>query len=129
MREIGKIGVPVSILNKESKLSKEEFEKIKEHPLIGLKILEPIKAYKDALPIVVQHHEKFNGSGYPNGLSGDAIDIGARILAVADVFDAVTSERPYRAGLIEEQALTLITEESGTHFDPVVVKAFLTAVS
>ncbi len=93
-----------------------------------MRILEPISAYEDVLPIVSQHHEKFNGKGYPYGLSGEDISLGARILAVADVYDAVVSDRPYRDGWVEEKAIKMITGEAGSHFDPKVVKAFLAAI-
>ncbi|MCD4720300.1 MAG: HD domain-containing protein [Desulfobacula sp.] len=128
LHDIGKIGVPLAILDKPGKLNDEEFNKIKDHPLIGLRILEPISAYEDVLPMVSQHHEKFNGKGYPYGLSGEDIALGARILAVADVYDAVVSDRPYRDGWVEEKAIKMITEESGKHFDPKVVNAFLAAI-
>ncbi len=128
LHDIGKIGVPLSILDKPGKLNDDEFTKIKDHPSIGLRILEPISAYEDVLPIVSQHHEKFNGKGYPYGLSGEDISLGARILAVADVYDAVVSDRPYRDGWVEEKAIKMITGEAGSHFDPKVVKAFLAAI-
>ena len=128
LHDIGKIGVPISILDKPGRLTDEEFEKVKEHPLIGMKILEPIPAYVDVLPVVSQHHERYNGQGYPYGLAGQEIVIGARILAVADVYDAVVSDRPYRNGWIEEKAIRMITDEAGKHFDPLVVKAFLAAI-
>lgn len=125
LHDIGKIGVPLSILDKPSKLNDEEYEIVKEHPSIGAKILEPIEAYADAIPIVLQHHEKFNGRGYPAGIAAEDISLGARILAVADVYDAVASDRPYRSGWVEEKAIKLITENSGKDFDPKVVEAFL----
>lgn len=129
LHDIGKIGTPLAILDKPDRLTDAEFEKIKEHPVIGAQILEPIDAYADVLPIVLQHHEKYNGKGYPYGIAGEDIVIGARILAVADVYDAVVSDRPYRQGWIEKKAVEMITEESGKHFDPKVVDAFLTAIS
>ncbi|MFH0726825.1 MAG: HD domain-containing phosphohydrolase [Pseudomonadota bacterium] len=125
LHDIGKIGIPVSILDKPSALTPEEYEIVKQHSAIGAKILEPIEAYAEVIPIVLQHHEKYGGKGYPNGLSGDGIVLGARILAVADVFDAVASDRPYRQGWIEEKAINLITENAGKDFDPLVVEAFL----
>ena len=125
LHDIGKIGVPVAILDKPGKLDDEEYRIIKKHPQIGAKILEPIAAYKEIIPIVLQHHERHDGKGYPAGLSGDAIDIGARILAVADVFDALTSERPYREGWALERVIDLITHEASRQFDPDVVEAFL----
>ncbi len=129
LHDIGKIGIPLSILDKPGKLTKAEFETIKEHPSIGASILEPIEAYADVIPIVLQHHEKINGKGYPQGLAGEDIVIGAKILAVADVYDAVASDRPYRLGWIKDKAVDLISGEAGTHFDPAVVDAFLVAVS
>jgi len=125
LHDIGKIGVPVAILDKPGKLDDEEYRIIKKHPQIGAKILEPIAAYKEIIPIVLQHHERHDGKGYPAGLSGDAIDIGARILAVADVFDALTSDRPYREGWALERVIDLITHEASRQFDPDVVEAFL----
>ncbi len=129
LHDIGKIGTPLSILDKPDRLTDEEFEKIKEHPVIGAQILEPIDAYADVIPIVLQHHEKYNGTGYPYGLAGEDIVISARILAVADVYDAVVSDRPYRQGWIEKKAIDMITQEAGKHFDPKVVDAFLSAIS
>ncbi len=129
LHDIGKIGIPLAILDKPDRLTDEEFEKIKEHPVIGAQILEPIDAYADVIPIVLQHHEKYNGKGYPYGISGEDIVIGARILAVADVYDAVVSDRPYRQGWIEKKAVEMITGESGKHFDPKIVDAFLSAIS
>ena len=125
LHDIGKIGVPAAVLDKPGKLDDEEYRIIKMHPQIGAKILEPIAAYKKVIPIVLQHHERYDGKGYPAGLSGDAIDIGARILAVADVFDALTSERPYREGWALERVIDLITHEAGRQFDPHIVEAFL----
>ena len=129
LHDIGKIGIPLAILDKPDKLNDEEYGKIKDHPLIGARILKPIKAYEDIIPIVEQHHERYDGNGYPHGLKDDSISIGARILAVADVYDAVTSSRPYREGWVKEKGISLIDRESGTHFDPQVVKAFHVALS
>jgi putative nucleotidyltransferase with HDIG domain len=129
LHDIGKIGIPHSILDKPDKLTEEEYEVIKEHPAIGAKILEPIEAYEDAIPVVMQHHERFDGKGYPMGLSGENITLGARILSVADVYDALISSRPYRLGWVKEKVIQLITDESGKQFDPKVVEAFFSAVS
>lgn len=129
LHDIGKIGISLRIIDKPGKLSDEEFDKIKEHPSIGAKIIEPIEAYEDAIPMILQHHEHYDGKGYPLGLSGEDISLGGRILAVADVYDALVSSRPYRQGWVKEQVIDLITKESGTHFDPKVVDAFLSAVS
>ena len=125
LHDIGKVGIPLSILDKPGALDDEEYAKIKKHPFIGARILEPIASYKDIIPMVLQHHERFDGKGYPGGISGNEIDIGARILAVADVYDALKSDRPYRKGWALERVVDLITEEAGRQFDPVVVDAFL----
>ncbi len=129
LHDIGKIGVPVSLLDKPSKLSFEEYATIKEHPQIGGKILEPIKVYQDIIPVVSQHHERYDGTGYPQGLAGEAIDIRARILTIADVWDALVSDRPYRGGWIHQRAMNHILERAGTEFDPQVIDAFLAVVT
>jgi len=128
LHDIGKIGTPAELIDKPAKLTDEEYRKIREHPGIGERILEPIKAYSEILPMVRQHHEWFNGKGYPDGLVGEAITLGARILAVADVYDALSSERPYRAAMEPDQALQIIKENSGSHFDPVAVDALVKAI-
>ena len=125
LHDIGKVGIPLSILDKPGALDDEEYMMIKKHPSIGARILEPIASYKDILPIVLQHHERFDGKGYPGGLSGYEIDIGARILSVADVYDALKSDRPYRKGWALERVIDLINKEAGRQFDPHVVEAFL----
>jgi putative nucleotidyltransferase with HDIG domain len=125
LHDIGKIGVPLAILDKPDKLTEEEYAKVKDHSAIGAKILEPINAYADIIPMVIQHHERYDGKGYPQGLSGTAIDINARILAVADVYDALISSRPYRQGWIEDKVVELLKNEAGRQFDPEVVEAFL----
>ena len=129
LHDIGKIGIPMMILDKPDKLTDEEYRHVKEHPVIGAKIIEPIEAFADVVPIILQHHERFDGNGYPQGLSGESIALGARVLAVADVFDAIISSRPYRQGWVEEKVIRLIVDESGKHFDPRVVDAFLSTVS
>ena len=128
VHDIGKIGIPNTILDKPGKLTDNEFDHIKKHPLIGARILEPITGFSDAINVVLQHHERCDGSGYPFGLKGDAISLGARIIAVADVYDALVSERPYRDGWVKDKVLEHIQEESGSKFDPEVIKAFLFAV-
>ncbi|GAB6095287.1 hypothetical protein JCM14469_15390 [Desulfatiferula olefinivorans] len=128
LHDIGKIGIPMMILDKPDKLSDAEYGLVKEHPVIGAKIIEPIEAYADAIPIILEHHERYDGKGYPLGLSGDDISPGARILAVADVYDAIVSNRPYRQGWVQEKVIRLIMDESGKHFDPRVVDAFLTVI-
>jgi putative nucleotidyltransferase with HDIG domain len=129
LHDIGKIGIPLRILDKPGRLTDAEYQEVKGHPVIGAKILEPIEAYEDAIPIIVQHHERFDGKGYPHGLRGEEATLGARILAVADVYDALISNRPYRQGWVEEEVIQTIINESGKQFDPKVVEAFLSAIS
>jgi putative nucleotidyltransferase with HDIG domain len=123
--DMGKIGVPEDILDKPGKLTDEEFAIIKKHPRKGAEILAPIRTYHEAIPIVAQHHERFDGQGYPLGLSGEEISLGARILAVADVFDALYSDRPYRQGWEIGKLMAYMEENAGRHFDPKVVRAFM----
>ena len=125
LHDIGKIGIPASILDKPEKLSDEERRMIEEHPRKGARILEPIAAYAHVIPMVLQHHEWLNGKGYPDGDAREDISLGARILAVADVFDALVSDRPYRKGMELERTLEIIKQESGKQFDPKVVQALL----
>lgn len=125
LHDIGKIGIPSQILNKAGKLTPKEYQLVMEHPLIGVRIIEPLEPYADVIPIVHQHHEKYDGSGYPRGLAGEDIAFGARILAVADAFDAIISDRPYRSGRSLDEAVQVIKQDAGTHFDPSVVSVFL----
>ncbi len=125
LHDIGKIGTPVNILDKPGKLTPEELKVMREHARLGAHILQPIPGFEEILPIVLQHHEWVDGSGYPEGLLGEAISLDARIFAVADCFDALVSDRPYRAGLPRERVVGMIREGSGRHFDPKVIEAFL----
>ena len=129
LHDIGKIGVPNAILEKPVPLNPVEYSIINTHPEKGVRILEPIQAYRDVLPIVEQHHEWFNGQGYPRGLKGEEIAPGARILAVADVYDALISDRPYRRGWPHDDVMAHLQERSGQQFDPEVVHAFMRTVS
>ncbi|KON47400.1 HD domain-containing phosphohydrolase [Mariprofundus ferrooxydans] len=124
LHDLGKIAVPGSILNKQGRLSEEEYNIIKRHPEDGAQILSKIRMLHPHVPIIRYHHEWFNGNGYPAGLRGDEIPIGARIMAVADAFDAMTADRPYRKGLVAEQAIMRLEEAAGTQFDPELVKVF-----
>lgn len=128
LHDVGKIGIPAEILDKPGKLTDEEFEIIRQHPRMGVRILEPIKNYRDVMSNVLHHHERFDGKGYPDRISGNQISLGARILAVADVWDAIISDRPYRAGMEFTKALSIIREGSGTQFDPDVVEVFLSII-
>jgi putative nucleotidyltransferase with HDIG domain len=125
VHDIGKIGVKESVLNKVGKLTDDEFEHIKAHCEIGEHILTPIVEDEEILKAVRHHHERYNGKGYPDGLSGEQIPLGARILAVADAYDAMTSERPYRKAMSDETACTEIERGKGTQFDTEVADAFL----
>lgn len=124
MHDIGKIGVPDAVLRKPAKLNDEEWEKMKLHPLHGQKILRNISFLQGATRIVAQHHEKWDGTGYPFGLRGEDIDIGARIFSVVDAFDAIISDRVYRKGRPYKEALEELEKHSGTQFDPLVIEAF-----
>ena len=128
LHDIGKLGVPEYVLLKPGKLTPEEFAKVKEHPRIGADILADIPFPWPVLPGVKYHHEKWDGTGYPDGLKGEAIPLQARILAVADVYDAVTSNRSYRAAWDHSRAVEMIRKDSGTHFDPVIAEAFLAVI-
>lgn len=125
LHDIGKIGTPPAILDKPGKLDAEETQIMQDHVRIGLRILEPIAGFREALPIVSQHHERFDGLGYPNGLAGEDISLQARIFAVADCYDAMTSDRPYRKGLSREKTLETLQKGSGAQFDPKIVEAFM----
>lgn len=124
LHDIGKIGVPDAILRKPAKLTDEEWIRMREHPLHGQQILRGIKFLEGAARVVAQHHEKWDGSGYPLGLKADEIDICARIFSVADAFDAITSDRVYRKGRPYEAAALELEEWVGRQFDPKVVEAF-----
>src|SRR5436190_8638520 len=124
LHDIGKIGVPDSILRKPAKLTEEEWVLMREHPLHGQQILRGIEFLQGAARVVAQHHEKWDGTGYPLGLRSEDIDINARIFAVADAFDAITSDRVYRRGKSYEAAAKELDEWAGRQFDPKVVKAF-----
>jgi putative nucleotidyltransferase with HDIG domain len=127
LHDIGKIGISADILDSPAPLTDEQMEIVREHPALGARILEPLPHCADILPMVLQHHERFDGGGYPAGLSGTGIALDARVLAVADVYDAITSDRPYRRGLPPRDAAVRISEGAGTQFDPDVVAAFADA--
>jgi putative nucleotidyltransferase with HDIG domain len=125
LHDMGKIGVPERILNKPGKLTPSEYDVIKGHTTIGAKILSNVEFPYPVVPIVRSHHENWDGTGYPDGLAGESIPIGARILAVVDCFDALTSHRPYRPALSDEEALGIVTARRGTMYDPRIVDLFL----
>lgn len=124
LHDIGKIGVPDAVLRKPAKLNDEEWTKMKLHPIHGQKILRNIPFLEGAARIVAQHHERWDGEGYPYGLRGEDIDIGARIFAVVDAFDAMVSDRVYRKGCSYKKALAELERCAGTQFDPMIVEAF-----
>jgi putative nucleotidyltransferase with HDIG domain len=123
IHDLGKISVPAEILSKPSKLTQNEFNLIKEHPEVGYDILKELEFPWPIAKMVLQHHEKFDGSGYPQGLSGEEILIEARIIAVADVVEAMASHRPYRPGMGIDKALAEIVMKKGIHYDPKAVDA------
>jgi len=129
LHDIGKIGISSEILDKPAKLTAAEMAVMQSHPAVGARILEPISAYSREIPVVLHHHERFDGRGYPGGLAGEAIPRNARILAVADVFDALISERPYRGPWPMDQVLDHIRNGAGTHFDPQIVPVFLEMIA
>ncbi|MBI5206427.1 MAG: GAF domain-containing protein, partial [Candidatus Firestonebacteria bacterium] len=124
LHDIGKIGISELIINKDRFLTKEEFAIIKKHPVIGASIIEPIEFLKPIRSIIRHHHEHYDGNGYPDGLEGENIIFEARILAVADAYDAMTSDRPYRNALSSQQALVELKKNAGTQFDPKIVGIF-----
>jgi putative nucleotidyltransferase with HDIG domain len=125
LHDIGKIGIPNHILDKPGQLTHDEMAIVKRHPEVGARILEPIAEYAAAIPIVLQHHERWDGTGYPFGLRGEDISLGGRIFALADVFDALTSDRPYRRGWALDDVAALFARETGRHFDPSLTPVFL----
>lgn len=126
LHDIGKIGIPASILNKSERLSDDEYGEIKKHPLISFNILKDVEFIGNGLQAILQHHERFDGKGYPNGLKGNQICMFGRILCIADAFDAMTSDRPYRAAMSIGQALREIQRCRGTQFDPEISDLFIT---
>jgi energy-coupling factor transport system substrate-specific component len=125
LHDIGKIGIPDAVLHKETKLTEDEFAVIKSHPEIGATILKSIKSFKDFVPSVYHHHERYDGKGYPHGIKGGKIPLHARIIAVADSFDAMTSNRPYRKAFPLEAALSELEKNRGIQFDPGITDAFI----
>jgi HD-GYP domain-containing protein (c-di-GMP phosphodiesterase class II) len=127
LHDVGKIGIDDSILKKPAALTEEEYEIMKQHPQKGFKIMSNIPAMRDFLPGMYMHHEMLDGRGYPQGLSGDQIPMQARIVSVADTFDAMTTERPYQRAMKFEDALALIKKMVGTRYDEHVVAALIEA--
>jgi ribonuclease P protein subunit RPR2 len=128
LHDVGKIGVPDAVLGKQGKLDLDEWRQMRAHPEIGRRMLAGVEFLGAALDAVAHHHERWDGAGYPAGLAGEDIPLAGRIVAVADAFDAMTTDRPYRAGLAPDAALAEIERGRGTHFDPTVASAFLAAI-
>ncbi|MEK6564784.1 MAG: HD domain-containing phosphohydrolase [Candidatus Omnitrophota bacterium] len=128
LHDAGKVDIPIEILTKSSQLTEKELSIIRGHPVRGVKILRHLEAIRPAIPIILHHHEKFNGTGYPSRLKKGQIPLGARIMAVADAFEAIVYGRPYRERVGISDALKEIKHKSGTQFDPNVVDAFLRAI-
>lgn len=124
LHDIGKIGTPATILDKPSPLDPEETKIMQDHVRIGVRILEPVPCFREILPMVAQHHEWFDGSGYPAGLAGENIGLHARILTVADSYDAIISDRPYRQGISKQEAIEILEGKAGRQFDPTVIDVF-----
>jgi len=129
LHDLGKIGISENILLKKSKLNKKEFDEIKKHPQIGADIIRPIQFLHDLIPFIFYHHERWDGKGYPTGIKGEDIPLGARVIAIADVYQALISDRPYHKAFAKSAAIDIIKKSSGTQFDPRIVSAFLKVVS
>ncbi|MCK4309253.1 MAG: HD domain-containing protein [Candidatus Atribacteria bacterium] len=128
LHDIGKIGIADNILGKKSSLTDKEFDKIKEHTVMGAKIIEPVDFLKNSYKAIYHHHERYNGKGYPDGIKSEDIPILARIIAVADAYDAMGSDRPYRKKLSHNKILRELKEQSGKQFDPEIVKALISVL-
>ena len=125
MHDIGKIGVPESILNKPGRLSAREWEEMRRHPETGFRILAASNEFIDISTAIFEHHERWDGKGYPRGMSGESISLQARIISVADAFDAMTSSRSYKQPMNIQEAIEEIGNCAGTHFDPKIAQVFM----
>jgi HD-GYP domain-containing protein (c-di-GMP phosphodiesterase class II) len=125
---VGKVGIPEAVLNKPGPLDDGEWEVMRAHPMLGVQMVAGIKSLGSAVEVIRCHHERWDGKGYPAGLAGEAIPAGARVFAVADAFDAMTSDRPYRQAMPFDRACQEIAEGAGSQFDPSVVDAFTAIV-
>lgn len=125
LHDLGKVGISDNILHKKEKLTKNEYDKIKKHPVIGAEIIRCVRFLKDVVPMVLYHHERYDGLGYAYGLKGEEIPLGARIIAVADVYQALISDRPYRRALSKKETLKIIQDDAGAKFYPKIVEIFI----
>jgi HD-GYP domain-containing protein (c-di-GMP phosphodiesterase class II) len=125
LHDVGKLGISNALLAKPGRLNAGELDQIREHPRLGARILLRIAVFRAAIPYVLYHHERWDGRGYPTGRAGEEIPLEARVLAVADAFDAMTSDRPYRRALDHEEAVAEVARCAGTQFDPAIVEVFL----
>ncbi len=125
LHDVGKISIPDAILNKESDLTEQEWQIMKSHPMVGAEIVMPIQKMQQILPTIQHHHERYDGCGYPEGLSGGDIPLGARILKVVDVYGAVTEDRPYRSAHSHTEAIEILNKGSKTEFDPLMINVFM----
>jgi putative nucleotidyltransferase with HDIG domain len=128
IHDIGKVAIPDHVLNKPSALTKEEFEEIQSHAAVGAEMVEKLWMYRPWVPVIHHHHERWDGKGYPDGIAGEEIPLGARIIAVADAYDAMTTDRVYRKAFPVEKALTELREQKGIQFDPEIVDALCRAL-
>jgi putative nucleotidyltransferase with HDIG domain len=128
LHDIGKVTVSEGILNKPGKLTRRELVSIRDHPIVGSTLVSQVRGFEGLVPIIRYHHERFDGRGYPDGLAGEDIPLEARILSVADVFDALTHQRSYRKALSRAEAIAELERSAGTQFDLAVVEAFLALV-
>jgi HD-GYP domain-containing protein (c-di-GMP phosphodiesterase class II) len=129
VHDLGKVAIDPAVLLKPGKLTDAEWTEMKRHPVYGVEVLGRFESYRAGLPLVRGHHESWNGSGYPDGLRGTAIPPGARILAVADTWDALTSDRSYRPGMARERAIAILREGAGVQWDPAIVEALMQVLS
>jgi len=126
LHDIGKIGTPESILQKPGRLTPEELERIHEHPVRGARILANISEFRDVISWIRHHHEWYDGNGYPDQIAAEDIPLQARVITIADTFDAMTSDRPYRKGMPGREALSIMEEFAGSQFDPHILQIFRT---
>jgi HD-GYP domain-containing protein (c-di-GMP phosphodiesterase class II) len=129
LHDLGKLGVPDVVLKKPGRLSDEEMDQIRPHPERGWAILQDLDQLQNLVPEILHHHERYDGTGYPDGLAGDAIPLMAQVLAVADAYDAMVSNRPYREGMLHKKAESILREGSGSQWNPKVIDTFFRNVS